>query len=138
MNFSRAFRSAGLSLLTSLIFTFAVLPVRAQEASSAIAGTVTDPSGGVIPNVRVVAQNTSTNVTYPTKSNGSGYYSLPVVPAGRYILRATAPGFAPTQSSPFVIETGLPVRIDLPPQGGLRKRNGERVIRCNAGEHNDQ
>lgn len=114
MSFSSVLRICRCLLLVSALQAVTVVPAFAQEASSAISGTVTDPQGNTVGDVSVVAQNVNTNVRYPTRTNKTGFYNLPVVPAGTYVLSAHASGFAPAKSNPFTIETGLPVRIDLP------------------------
>lgn len=101
-------------LFLSCSLLFACIQVPAQEASSGISGTITDGSGALIAGARVVEKNTRTNVTSTTKTNSFGYYDFPVLPAGEYVVSVTAPGFTPTKSSPFTIETGQPARIDLP------------------------
>src|SRR5258708_2031826 len=56
----------------------------AQVKSSAIAGTVTDKTGAVVPNatVTVVEQETSTRTA--TQTTGKGEYTVPYLPIGRY------------------------------------------------------
>jgi len=60
------------------------VPLCAQLNRGSITGTVTDPSGAVIPHVNVVVQNTSTGATYQTVSNESGKYTVPNLPIGPY------------------------------------------------------
>src|SRR5205085_5630972 len=45
---------------------------------------VTDPSGGVIPLVKVEATNVETNVTFPGETNAEGLYNIPNLPPGTY------------------------------------------------------
>ena len=70
------------------LFTF-LLIVRlshGQTFTGTILGTVSDSSGAIIPNVRVVATNESTNVQQSTTTNGSGYFEIPALPPGAYRL----------------------------------------------------
>lgn len=60
-----------------------------------ISGTVTDPTGAVIPDASIVATNIATNVKQTTKSTSSGDFNLSV-DAGNYTVVATAPGFKTT------------------------------------------
>ena len=60
--------------------------------TGSISGTVKDPSGRVVPNAKVTARELSTGISHETRSNASGYYTLPVLPVGRYELDVQAPG----------------------------------------------
>ncbi|MBZ5624003.1 MAG: carboxypeptidase-like regulatory domain-containing protein [Acidobacteriia bacterium] len=65
----------------------------AQEFRSTLTGKVTDPSGAVVPNVKVVATKSDTNSHFETVSNADGLYTLPFLPPGPYSLSAEAGGF---------------------------------------------
>jgi len=65
----------------------------AQETTATLLGTATDPSGAVLPNVTVRVTNLATNTTRETKSDASGAYSIPFLPAGDYAVTATLTGF---------------------------------------------
>ena len=58
-----------------------------QTTTGAITGTVTDPSGALIPNVKITATNTATNITNTTSSNEAGVYNFPFLAIGSYIDR---------------------------------------------------
>ena len=47
-----------------------------------LTGIVRDPSGAVIPNVKVVAINTGTNLTRQAITDGSGTYRIVAQPTG--------------------------------------------------------
>ena len=85
------------SVLSSLLFVFVlgftVGSAYAVDVNARIKGTVTDPSGAVVPGAAVIATNTATGVKYPTKSSGSGDYYLPQLPVGTYSITVSAPGF---------------------------------------------
>ena len=67
-----------LALAAMLLMLTPVL--RAQEAT--ITGTVTDPSGAVIPNAQLTLTNTSTQREQTTVSNSDGAYRFPSVGIG--------------------------------------------------------
>jgi hypothetical protein len=85
--FLRAFFVAVLAL------AFLTQIASAQQTLGAITGTVTDPSGAVVPDATVKAVNIATNleVAAQTKSNGS--FVLPDLPAGTYRVTVTKDGF---------------------------------------------
>ena len=67
----------------------------AQNTTGSIVGTVTDPSGAVVPGATVSLSNTDTNVVVRVvKTDDSGNYSAPLLPIGHYSLTVEAPGFA--------------------------------------------
>jgi hypothetical protein len=66
----------------------------AQEITGNIRGTVTDPSGAVVPNATVKITNTDRNQTLRTvTTNASGEYVAPLLPVGHYSVSVEAPGF---------------------------------------------
>jgi iron complex outermembrane receptor protein len=73
---------------------FAV-PVAAsgQSATSAIAGTVRDGSGGAIPGATVRIVNEKTHETLAAVSDQQGTYRTAALPAGTYRLETTLDGF---------------------------------------------
>src|ERR1700722_4978682 len=93
----RRFHSA-MSALTLLVvgsLAFVNVPVAmAQVTAAAIHGTVTDPSGTVIPDAKVTALNNATGISTETTSNKTGYFILPDVQAGGpYTVTVSAGGF---------------------------------------------
>ena len=77
-----------------LLALCATLALMAQSDRSTINGLVFDPGGAVVPNAQVEAVNQATQVKYTGSTDGSGLYSLPQIPVGRYDLTITAAGFS--------------------------------------------
>ncbi len=67
--------------------------VRAQQITGAIAGTVTDPAGAVVPNAVVKATNPETGFTRSTTSDNAGAFTIQYLPVGAYSVNVTAAGF---------------------------------------------
>ncbi len=63
---------------------------------SAIEGTVTDSTGGVVPGAQVTLTNIDTGVSQVAQSNGEGLYRFPSLPPGHYKVSAAMNGFATT------------------------------------------
>ena len=60
-------------------------PARAQGSpTGALTGTVSDPSGGVLPGVTVVAKGAQTGLSQQTVSGGAGEWRIPGLPLGTY------------------------------------------------------
>ena len=64
-----------------------------QATSGDLVGTVKDPTGASVPNVKVVITNQATGVAVTTVSNGSGEYRAVNLLAGLYNIEVVAPGF---------------------------------------------
>ena len=84
----------------------------AQTTTGAITGTVTDPSGAMIPNVKITATNIATNVSNTTQTNESGIYNFPFLALGDYTVTAEAQGFKKTVLGPFRLEVNQTARVD--------------------------
>ena len=78
-----------------------VAPLSAQQTLGGITGSVSDSTGGVIPNVEVKIVGEQTGLTRTVKSNGSGEYLFVNLPIGTYTLTYTADGFE-VQSTPHI------------------------------------
>jgi hypothetical protein len=63
------------------------------QFASALEGTVTDPSGGVVPNATVTITNEATGVTQTGQTTNAGYYRFPALPGGLYTLKVSLQGF---------------------------------------------
>lgn len=68
--------------------------LHAQNATScSITGTVTDPTGAVVPGVQVIVTNQATGVSATETSNGSGFYDAESLAPGNYSIRTSKTGF---------------------------------------------
>jgi hypothetical protein len=61
--------------------------------SGDLTGTVTDPSGAVVPNAAVTLKNEATGSARNTTTNASGAYRFALLPPGNYTVTVTAQGF---------------------------------------------
>ncbi len=78
--------------LSVLLFTHAF----AQSFRGSIRGTVTDPSGGVLPNAKVTARNIATGLQREASTGPDGGYVIAELPAGEYTVTAQAAQLSPT------------------------------------------
>ncbi len=66
----------------------------AQTAGTgALTGTVTDPTGAVIPNVTVTATNADTGQERTATTSAAGAYTISLLPPGTYRVKFAASGF---------------------------------------------
>jgi hypothetical protein len=82
-----------LVLCCLLLLLFASVSSAQIKNTGAVLGRVTDQTGAVIPNVTVTLRNVDTGAVLRAQSDGSGDYSFPVVPVGKYELTVGGAGF---------------------------------------------
>ncbi len=61
-----------------------------------IVGTVTDPSGAIIPGAKINVSDEATSASRETKTNDQGYYVVPSLRPSNYTVTVEAAGFAPS------------------------------------------
>jgi hypothetical protein len=66
----------------------------AQVAGATLSGTVSDQSGGVVPQAAISIKNIATGITRSSTTSTAGFYSVPNLLPGTYEIRAAAQGFA--------------------------------------------
>ena len=98
----------------ALIVAFALCtPVFAQSLISGdIQGTVSDPSGAVIPNVTVNLKSLDTGSTVSTTSNASGAFRFSLLKPGHYSVIANQSGFQKAERA-VEVSVGQIVTADL-------------------------
>lgn len=79
----------------------------------AITGTVTDPSGAVIPRASVSIINVSTGVSTNVETNSAGIYRMSFLPPGSYDVVVQAKGFKETRVTGTTVTVGQIVHVDL-------------------------
>ncbi|MCX6627156.1 MAG: carboxypeptidase regulatory-like domain-containing protein, partial [Candidatus Solibacter sp.] len=80
--------------LVGILALTAALSTGLFGQTASLAGTVTDPTGAVIPGAVVTIVNTETGLQREDKSDAQGRYTMEQLPPGTYKLTAKAPGFA--------------------------------------------
>jgi outer membrane receptor protein involved in Fe transport len=98
-------------LVVSLLCCGAAL--EAQTITGSVNGTVTDPTGAVIPNAKVTATNVDTGIETPSTTNVDGIYNIPFLQIGNYKVTVDVSGFATAVYGPFVLETAQIAKIDV-------------------------
>src|SRR5690242_20848623 len=78
--------------LAAVLF-FSALGVYAQVTATApLSGTVSDPSGSVIPGAAITVTHTETGTVYQAVTGTNGTFSVPSLGTGTYTVRASAKG----------------------------------------------
>lgn len=86
--------------------------MKAQTVNGTVTGTVTDPSGAVVPGAQVTVKNTDTGAIRKVTSNSTGIYSAPALPPGNYSVNVINPGFT-QQTTKVLLSIGQTVRADF-------------------------
>ena len=81
------------SLIALIAFAYPAEQAFAQIDRAGLDGTITDPSGRVVPDVHVVAEMPDTGLTRQTTSSRTGTYDIPDLPVGIYTVSFERPGF---------------------------------------------
>jgi len=89
------------------------LPIAAQVPTGRIIGTVTDPSGSVVPKAKLTITNVATGVKNETTSAEDGGYQVLLLPVGTYHVSAEAQGFRRTLTSDEQLDVDRSLRIDI-------------------------
>ena len=102
-----------LSRVTFLVVVLLALPVLAHAQEATIVGTVTDPSGGVVPNVTITITNLSTGFARTLTTNDTGQYAAPGLPIGKYDVKASGSGFREEVNSGVLLNVNDRIRVDF-------------------------
>jgi hypothetical protein len=76
------------------------------QTTSAIAGTVHDVTGAVIPGAKVVATNEDNKSRWTTTSNPEGFFKFAAIPPATYSLRISQPDFETWTVTGIVVHPG--------------------------------
>lgn len=87
------------SCLCILVILLPVSAVWAQAGRGSINGTVTDPTGAVIPEAKVTLTNVSTGQVLHGQSSASGLYTFVSLNPGKYQVTASHAGFETTSQN---------------------------------------
>lgn len=87
--------------------------VFAQVTTADVLGTVTDSTGGVLPDVKITVHNIDTGADAPAVSDNAGNYLVRLLPPGRYSIKATASGFKSLTVPEVTLAIGDRLRQDI-------------------------
>jgi hypothetical protein len=112
----------------------------AQVDRAGLNGTVTDPSGRLLPLTRVTAVETATGLQRETVSSSSGAYDIPELPVGTYTIKFEHKGFESftfldveevigrTRTLDVTLQvSGKDERVEVPASSALMDRNNSAV-----------
>ncbi len=86
---------------------------RAQQASGAITGTVSDPSGSAVAGATVTVRDVDRGTIWKSVSNSAGNYDFPQISVGNVQVSAEAAGFSKEVRSAFVLVLNQEAKVDF-------------------------
>ena len=82
-----------LALVGVLSLLLPIMLLGQSTTTGVISGTVSDPSGAVLPNVTVNLKNVDKGFTNKTETNSQGFYQFQLLEPGTYVITVSAPSF---------------------------------------------
>ncbi len=83
-----------------------------------IVGTITDSTGARVPQAKISAANVDTGTNRNIVSNPEGYYTIPLLPPGTYLITVMKEGFKPVSRSGVKLAVSDNATIDFTLQVG--------------------
>src|SRR6267142_3949803 len=99
------------ALAAGLLLVSSPAGLRAQ-ALSGITGTVTDESGGVVPDAKVTVTNTATSVASHAITSSAGQYTITDLIPGSYTVRIQHSGFQVSVTRDVNVEVARNSTVD--------------------------
>lgn len=107
------FYSLWIVLFLSTLMAARHLYAQTEAAGGAIEGTVTDPSGAMVPGAQVTAKNIATGLARVTTTDTAGYYRFPALPVGEYDVTLEASGFNVSKASAVKLTIGQTLTVNF-------------------------
>src|SRR5262245_43837870 len=90
----------GFGLAILLFITISAL----AQSTATLQGTVTDQSGAILSNARVIVRNQATGLERTVQTDSSGNYQVAALPVGTYRVEVQAQGFTPLVATDLTLE----------------------------------
>ena len=99
--------------LLVLLLALGVQPLNAQDIYGRISGTVTDPSGAVVPNAKITITNEATKVKAVVETDRTGFYVVSNLIAASYSVTIEQKGFKTMTQTGNVLVAGGRLSVDV-------------------------
>src|SRR5467141_4297888 len=108
-------RPVAIDVAMSFLFLVCVVSAGAQTSriGATLQGTVTDSSGAVIPDVKVILRNTLTNQGRTVATDERGFFRAEALVVGTYEVRAEQAGFALYRHAGVQVGLGQTIFFDI-------------------------
>jgi hypothetical protein len=108
----------GLMVLLPVLIVGSLTAPRAFAQAAQISGLITDSSGARIPNAKITVVNRDTGISRSVDANSDGFYSVPLLQPGNYMITAKSTGFATQVQTGITLEVGAQQVLNLTLQVG--------------------
>ena len=99
--------------LLTLVAVVCTVPTYAQSTAT-LSGTITDPTGALLPGATVAAHNNGTNADRTVVSDKAGQYVIPSLAPGDYSVTVSAMGFGAYSVKSYVLQVDQKAVLDVP------------------------
>jgi hypothetical protein len=99
-------------MLLLTLMVLAVAPVSAQERGGGLRGRVTDQQGDPIPGVVIITTHVDSGEIRSFVTDANGQYLAADLPPGRYSVRFELIGFAKSDRSDILVQTGRTLELN--------------------------
>src|SRR3984893_7124144 len=82
----------GLSFLARVLLVGSLMTTCAFAQTAQVSGLITDSSGARVSDANVTVLNKDTGISRATDSNNDGYYMVPLLQPGNYLITVKATG----------------------------------------------
>jgi hypothetical protein len=106
-------RSIGGYFLVAAIGALCVAQLAAQTPTGVIQGVISDHSGAVVPQAKVVITNVETNESHELRSDNQGRYIQLFLMPGTYIVKVEMRGFRPFLEEKVKLDIGQNRAVDV-------------------------
>ena len=110
---SLSFPRSAQTFIAGLVLVAATGLAHGQLATADILGTVTDPTGAVIPQAKVTVTNVGTQEARTALTDASGNYDFSLLPVGTYKVVVDLTGFKSSTVNQIAVEAGDRAREDV-------------------------
>lgn len=104
----------GLLILCLGLATNSIASWAQSTDTGMVVGSVTDPSGAVVPKAKVTLRGTTTGVVRTTETTDTGRFVFVNIPPGTYDVTVRQTGFAEARVSQQVVSVGRQLTLNIP------------------------
>ncbi|MGH9469998.1 MAG: carboxypeptidase regulatory-like domain-containing protein [Terriglobia bacterium] len=105
--------TSGVLASLSCVLLAGAMACAQTTGTGTITGTITDPTGAVVPGVHVTATQTATGISRGATTDANGYYVLPSLQIGQYEITASHSGFSTFSRKDVILNADTTVAVNM-------------------------